>query len=117
MFERTGECPEMDEVTRKPAPQAGQTITDYRLGLIEETLQKIVDTLARFAVLEERHLATNQALERAFNEIGAQNQRLTTIEQEMPTLKLVRGWVLALMTGSFGTLLSILAVLVFGSPL
>ncbi len=93
------------------------SVTEFRLGRIDETLTQIGQTLDRFARLEERHVASDAAMARAFAELKEQDDRLTAIEQEMPTLKLARGWMIALMTGSCGLLVSILAVLVFGSPL
>lgn len=70
-------------------------LTQYRLATIEETLASISDTLRQLTALEQKHLETRQALERAFSMIAEQDKRMRVIEIEMPTLKLVRTWVIA----------------------
>lgn len=76
-----------------PAP--GTDLTQYRLGMIEKTLQAISENLHQLAALEQKHIETREALGRAFKSIEGQDTRLRTIEMEMPTLRLVRKWVLA----------------------
>lgn len=75
-------------------PQPDQ-LTQYRLGMIEETLKAMRENLVQLTALEQKHVETREALERAFKEIKANDERMRVIEVEMPTLKLVRGWVIA----------------------
>lgn len=70
-------------------------LTQYRLTTIEETLASINETLRQLTSLEQKHLETRQALERAFSMIGKQDERIRDIELEIPTMKLVRTWVIA----------------------
>ncbi len=71
------------------------SLTEYRLASIEETLASINETLRTLTSLEAKHMETRSALERAFTEIGRHEERLRSIELELPTLKLIRGWVIA----------------------
>jgi len=99
-------------------------VTDFRLKALEDSMGRIgaaVDgingSLVALTRLEERHMETRQGLERAFAAIkearedgaaavkearetsakdrDATNERLRLVELEMPTLRLVRGWVIA----------------------
>lgn len=92
----------------------GAALIEYRLGLIEESIRKMTEAITSLLGLEQRHLTTNKAIERAFGDIKDLDTRLSEIENEMPTLKLVRGWVLALMVGSFSMLVGILLLLLLG---
>lgn len=83
----------MEPTVNHPAP--GTDLTQYRLGMIEKTLQAISENLHQLAALEQKHIETREALGRAFKSIEGQDQRLRVIEMEMPTLRLVRKWVLA----------------------
>jgi hypothetical protein len=84
-------------------------LTSYRLSMIEKTLEAIRDNLTQLAQLEQKHIETREALGRAFAAIEGQDGRLRTVEQEMPTLRLVRGWVISGVIGIMG----LLAVTVF----
>lgn len=70
-------------------------LTEYRLASIEETLASINETLRTLTSLEAKHVETRSALERSFSELGRHDERLRAIELELPTLKLIRGWVIA----------------------
>lgn len=92
----------MSEACPPTQPANGDTLTQYRLGMIEKTLQAISDNLERLATLEQKHLETREALNRAFDaikgtetELKKADERVRKIELELPTLKLVRGWVIA----------------------
>lgn len=87
-----------------PPLQTSDQLTQYRLSMIEKTLQAISESLERLATLEQKHLETREALNRAFTQIDIQDGRLRNIETEMPTLTLVRGWVLAGGIGIIGML-------------
>lgn len=86
----------------KTHQENADTLTQYRLKMIEETLQKIADSLERLATLEAKHLETRDAVGRAFERIDSTDARLHRIELEMPTLKLVRSWVIAGIVGVVG---------------
>lgn len=74
-------------------------LTQYRLEMIEETLKAMRENLVQLTALEQKHLETREALERAFKEIRTNDERVRVIEVEMPTLKLIRGWVIAGVVG------------------
>lgn len=84
-------------------------LTQYRLSMIEQTLHAISDNLTKLAALEQKHIETRDALGRAFIAIDGHDERIRGMENEMPTLKLVRGWVIS---GCIG-ILGLLAVSVF----
>ncbi|AOY90549.1 hypothetical protein BKK79_00930 [Cupriavidus sp. USMAA2-4] len=71
------------------------TLIVYRLSQIEKTLSSLVEQNARIIALEQCLLETREAQERAFKAIKDTDTRVRTIETEMPTLRLVRGWVIA----------------------
>jgi hypothetical protein len=89
--------------------QTNDTLTLYRLGMIEETLKAISENLERLATLEQKHFETRDQVTRAFDSIADHDTRIRSIETEMPTLKLTRKWV---MSGVIGTL-TLLGVTVF----
>lgn len=70
-------------------------IMQYRIDQIEASLVSISKSLEKLTSLEARHVETREALERAFNAIKDTETRVRVIEMELPTLKLIRGWVLA----------------------
>lgn len=74
---------------------ARDPLTDYRLKTIEEAVKSIADNLSQLTVLEQKHVETREALGRAFVEINDHDARIRTVETEMPTLKMIRGWVIA----------------------
>lgn len=77
--------------------------------MIESTLEAVRENLVKLAQLEQKHLETKESLTRAFNSMNDLNDRLRNVEAEMPTLKLVRGWVIAALMG----IISLLGVAVF----
>lgn len=89
-------------------------LTDYRLTMIEKTLVSISDSLHQLASLEQKHAETRDGLGRAFTQLDNQNNRLRDVELELPTLKLVRGWIIAGVIGVFGVLGISLFKLVLG---
>lgn len=98
----------MTQQTEHP-PSHVDTLTQYRLGMIEKTLEAIRDNLTQLAQLEQKHIETREALSRAFDEIKNHDGRLRSIEGEMPTLKLTRGWVISGVLG----VLALLGVAIF----
>jgi hypothetical protein len=77
----------------------GGDLTQYRLGMIEKTLQAISDNLAQLATLEHKHIETRDALARAFKQQEKFDERLRSVEYEMPALKMVRKWVIGGVVG------------------
>jgi len=94
----------MSSEIRTPHPTGSDALTQYRLEMIEKTLQAISDNLERLATLEQKHLETREALNRAFDAIKGVEERTRKIELELPTLKLIRGWVIAGVIGCAGLL-------------
>lgn len=90
-------------------PSPGVELTQYRLTMIENTLKVISENLERLAALEQKHLETREALNRAFSSIGKVDERLRVIEMEIPTLKMVSKWVVAGVLG----IVSMLGVALF----
>lgn len=82
-----------------PYAQPGLELTQYRLQMIEDTLKAIKESLNTLAMLEQKHVQTREALERAFSTIGKMEERVRKIEHELPTLTLVRKWVIGGMVG------------------
>lgn len=74
-------------------------ITQYRLEMIEKTLASISESLHQLTALEQKHLETREALGRAFDRIEDHDQRVRKIETQMPTLNLVKGWVITTVIG------------------
>lgn len=99
----------MNEVTPVPAPAPGDPLTQYRLQMIEETLKAIRDSLNTLAALEQKHLQTREAIERAFANMQKIDERVRKIEHEMPTLTLVRKWVIGGIIG----IISLLGITIF----
>lgn len=90
-------------------PSPGVELTQYRLTMIENTLKAISENLERLARLEQKHLETREAVGRAFDAIDKIDERVRSVELEMPTLKLIRKWVV---TGVLG-IVSMLGVALF----
>jgi hypothetical protein len=61
----------------------------------KEAVKSIDASLQTLARLEQRHLETREGLERAFSAITNQESRVKAIELEMPTLKMVKGWIIS----------------------
>lgn len=78
------------------------SVIEYRIEALEGSVNEIksavksIDASLRvLSRLEQRHAETRDGLERAFAEIADHETRVRTIETEMPTTKLIRGWVIA----------------------
>ena len=79
-------------------------VTQFRLKAMEETLKEISAALTTLTRLEHQHIETRSAMERAFKAIDRLGDRLTSVETEMPTLKLTRNWVISGVVGIWGLL-------------
>lgn len=75
-------------------PAEGELLIDYRLSQLERAVTKLVEQNAQMIALEQRHLDTREALERAFKALKEQDSRIRAIETDLPTMRLVRGWVI-----------------------
>lgn len=87
------------------------SVMEYRISALEGSVNEIkqavksIDaSLQVLSRLEQRHSETRDGLERAFNEIADHETRVRVIETEMPTTKLIRGWVIASVVGVVGLL-------------
>lgn len=95
----------IDITSPAPPPHATHDqLTQYRLTMIEQTLKAISESLDRLATLEQKHLETRDAVGRAFKGIEKMDERMRVVEMEMPTLKLVRKWVITGILGIVGLL-------------
>lgn len=75
-------------------------VISYRLIAIEKSVSAISDDMSQLILLEQKHIETREAIARAFKQLELQELRIRAIEEELPTLKLARGWVIA---GTLGT--------------
>jgi hypothetical protein len=101
--------------------------TSFRLSAVErqlenqtEALNKIGEAINRFSLLEERHLETRGALERAFHALEKADhaleqvdKRVSSIELAMPQLQETRKWVILGILGGLGLMGAALLKLVF----
>lgn len=81
-------------------------VLENRVTNVEKVMESIDESLKKLVALEIRHEETKNGLGRAFTELERHNVRIASMEGEMPTLKMVRGWVIAGVVG----ILSILGV-------
>lgn len=70
-------------------------LVNYRLSRVEEAIIKLSETTEQLVRLEERHLETRAALNRAFEAIRDLDRRIASVENQMPKLTLAMGWVFA----------------------
>lgn len=82
----------MEDIIKQPGDQR---MTAWRLNRIEDTLEKVSETLGKLAVLEQRHLETREAIERSFSEIKALNERMRAVELDMPMLRQIKNWIVS----------------------
>lgn len=62
---------------------------------IKTALRDMAQAVSRLAVIEERQIATNEAIGRAFRDIGKLDTRMASIEQSAPLQKQSSDWVQA----------------------
>lgn len=82
----------MEDTIKQPGDQR---ITAWRLNRIEDTLERVSETLGKLAVLEQRHIETREAIERSFSEIKALNERMRVVELDMPMLRQIKNWIVS----------------------
>lgn len=89
----------MEDIIKQPGDQR---MTAWRLNRIEDTLEKVSETLGKLAVLEQRHIETREAIERSFSEIKALNERMRVVELDMPMLHQIKNWIVSGMVAVVG---------------
>lgn len=65
------------------------------VGEIKTAVKSIDGSLKMLASLEASHAQTREALSRAFSDIDDHEARLRRAEADLPTMRLVRNWVVA----------------------
>lgn len=65
-----------------------------RFERFERAVESIDNSLKTLTRLEIHNSETQEAIKRAFNSIADHETRLRPIEADLPTLRLVRGWVI-----------------------
>lgn len=93
------------------APKDQEALTQYRLGMIEQTLQAVAENLQQLKAMDHKLIEVQAAivgLQEAHKGMRDRHEktdgRVHTIELELPTLKLIRSWVLAGVVGCAGLL-------------
>lgn len=99
----------------QPVPVQPDSLTVYRLEMIEKTLSSMSESVKQLVSLEQKHIETRQAIERAFDELKDHDNRIRDVEKEMPTMKLTRGWMISGVVGVFGIMGIQLFKLMFAS--
>lgn len=96
-----------------------QTVLEYRVASLEAVVREVKDavksidiSLQTLARLEARHAETREGLERSFAELHDHETRIRNIESEMPTVKLIRNWVI---TGVVGGISIVGSAIVFAA--
>ena len=74
------------------------------VGEIKTAVKGIDASLQTLARLELHHSETRESISRAFTEIEDHETRLRTLEGDAPTMRIIRGWVLAGVVGLLGLL-------------
>jgi hypothetical protein len=69
---------------------------------MRDAVKSIDGSLKELVRLGVAHEQTRDAISRAFQEIEDHEARLRQIEVDMPTIRLIRGWVLMAVVGVFG---------------
>lgn len=99
-----------------PVNNEQQTVLETRVTFLERAVDEIRDavksidgSLQVLARLETSHSETRNAIGRAFSEIEDHEKRLRAIEEDMPTMRLARGWVI----GGMAAIVGLLCIAIF----
>ncbi|MEJ0004434.1 MAG: hypothetical protein WDN30_14425 [Pararobbsia sp.] len=71
---------------KPPANLAAEELSGYRLCRIEEAVTEISKSMSSLVALEQQHAETREGLTRAFSALSKQEERLRTVEIQMPTI-------------------------------
>lgn len=81
--------------------QAAHAVLDVRVTNLERVVERVStavesidESLKTLTKLDVKHEETNKGLDRAFVSLKDHETRIRLVETEMPTMKLVRGWVI-----------------------
>lgn len=85
-----------------PAHSPADPLTNYRLEMMEKAIAGLTENMAKLTSIEVKYHENRDAQLRAFAMIDKLDGRVTAIEAEIPTLKLVRAWVIAGSTSTIG---------------
>jgi hypothetical protein len=69
------------------------------VGEIKTAVNSIDGSMKAIVRLEEHHAHTRDSVNRAFSELSDHETRLRALENDAPSMRLVRGWVLAWVLG------------------
>lgn len=84
-------------------PLASDALTQYRLNMLEDTMKSVAENLKILTTVDQKIIDTHSTMILMRDEWSKSDsdkeKRLRAIETEMPTLKLIRGWVIAGVVG------------------
>lgn len=82
--------------------QQAHAVLDVRVTNLEKVVERVSsavesidESLKTLTRLDVKHDETGKGLDRAFVAIKDHETRIRLVEAEMPTMKLIRGWVIA----------------------
>lgn len=89
--------------------QEQNSVLEYRVASLEAVVREVKDavksidtSLQTLARLEARHSETRESLSRAFTDIEDHEKRIRILEADMPTVRMIRNWVIGGMTSCVG---------------
>lgn len=81
--------------------QQAHAVLDVRVTNLERVVERVStavesidESLKTLTRLDVKHEEVNKSVDRAFVSLKDHETRIRTVETEMPTLKLIRGWVI-----------------------
>jgi chromosome segregation ATPase len=98
-------------------------VLEYRVATLEgavveikSAVKSIDSSLQTLAKLEVHHTETRDSMARAFMELTDHETRVRAIEAEMPTMKMIRNWVVAGVVGVVSMMGAALVTLMIKMP-
>lgn len=99
-------------------------VLEYRVASLEgavveikSAVKSIDSSLQTLAKLEVHHTETRDGMARAFSELTDHETRVRAIEAEMPTMKMIRNWVVAGVVGVVSMMGAALVTLMIKMPI